>query len=200
MGIRIPRIVFLGPEYGYRKAKLILGDQFQVLHASGHDLAELLRQSDGLIDASMRFPLTADMILAARELKIISTATTGSDHIDRAAAKQRNIEIRTLREDKELLWNLTPAAEHTWALLLALSRNIVGAREHVLQERWERTNFPGLMLRGKTLGVIGCGRIGQRVASYGDIFGMKVIGYDPYQTSLPEYITPVSLDKLSRSV
>ena len=123
-------------------------------------------QADGLIDASMSVKITGEMLRRAPNLRIISCATTGSDHIAKDEAASRGIEIRTLREDPELLRDLTPAAELSWALVMACARRLVPAVAHVRQGKWQREQFPGMMLRGRTLGLVGCGRIGQWMARY----------------------------------
>ena len=99
-------------------------------------------------------------------------------------------------EDMDLLRSLTPAAELSWALLLACARNLKGAFEHVRQGNWSRESFPGIMLNGKTLGIIGCGRIGNWMSKYALAFGMKVVGYDPYLDEFPEQIKKVGIEEL----
>src|SRR5205823_668316 len=91
---------------------------------------------------------------------------------------------------------LTPAAEHSWLLLLACARSLPAARAHVIDAGWDRTRFPGVMLRGRALGIIGCGRIGQWMARYGHAFGMVCRGYDPYLTEWPEHLVPTDLRAL----
>jgi D-3-phosphoglycerate dehydrogenase len=142
-------------------------------------VASALMQADGLIDASMRVKITGEMLRRAPNLRIISCATTGSDHIARDEAESRGIEIRTLREDPELLRDLTPAAELSWALVMACARRLVPAVAHVKDGKWQREQFPGMMVRGRTLGLVGCGRIGQWMARYAYAFGMRVVGCDP---------------------
>jgi phosphoglycerate dehydrogenase-like enzyme len=199
MSERSRKVVFLGPKHGLHAASRILEPEFELVSGDSLGLGQAIQGAVGLIDASMRYPISEEIINLAENLRIISTATTGSDHIDKEIAAKRNIQIRTLREDTELLAELTPAAEHTWALLLALARNLVGAHEHVLSGGWDRLEFPGLMLRGKVLGLVGCGRIGQRVGSYGAAFGMRPIGVDPHQKSWPSHIESMSLDKMAVS-
>ena len=76
--------------------------------------------------------------------------------------------------------NTTSAAEQTFALMLAVSRNTCAANQSLAEGRWDRKKFTGRELCGKTLGVIGMGRIGQNVAGYAKAFGMKVVAFDPY--------------------
>ena len=140
---------------------------------------------------------TADaMVASAANLKIISCATTGSDHIERAELERRGIPVRTLMEDKQLLLNLTPAAELSWALLMACARMLPAAVGHVKAGGWDREQFPGIMLNGKRIGIIGCGRIGTWMSRYAGAFGMDIVGYDPFISEFPPQIDPVSLDEL----
>ena len=112
-----------------------------------------LATAAGYLDASMRVPLTPEVLAKAPNLRIVSCATTGSDHISRPAAEERNIVIRTLREDGPLLQNLTPAAELSWALLMACARKLPAALAHVHAGKWVREEFPGTMLNGRRLGL-----------------------------------------------
>jgi D-3-phosphoglycerate dehydrogenase len=102
-------------------------------------------------------------------------------------------------EDKELLLNLTPAAELSWALLLACARMLPAAINHVKSGGWSREIFPGVMLKGKRIGIIGCGRIGMWMSRYARAFGMDIVGYDPLLNDFPPQIRPVSLEELVRT-
>jgi D-3-phosphoglycerate dehydrogenase len=160
-------------------------------------VASALKQADGLIDASMRVKITGEMLRRAPNLRIISCATTGSDHIAKDEAASRGIEIRTLREDPELLRDLTPAAELSWTLVMACARRLVPAVAHVRQGKWQREEFPGMMLRGRTLGLVGCGRIGQWMARYASAFGMRVVGCDPNIDPWPSTIERATLREVA---
>ena len=144
----------------------------------------------------MKVRITDAMIARAPRLRIISTATTGSDHIERGETSARGIPVRTLKEDPDVLRNLTPAAELSWALLMACARGLVPAVAHTRSGNWSREEFPGVMLHGKTLGVIGCGRIGQWMSRYARAFAIDVIGYDPYVEPWPDGIKRASLEEL----
>ena len=192
------KIAFLGPEEGFEAAASCL-PEFMLLvrcKAKTNVVVSELKDSHALIDASMKVPITEDILAQATNLKIISTATTGADHIDINVLRQRKIVLHTLKEDKELLRNLTPAAEHAWLLLMALAGKLVPACIHVSAGGWDRELFPSVMLNGKTLGLIGCGRIGQHMARYAQAFEMRVKGYDPYLFPWPEGIESVTLEAL----
>ncbi len=122
----------------------------------------------------------------APRLKVIATATTGLDHIDLKTCKERGVEVLSLRGENEFLRGVVATAEHTWALLLALIRRIPAASAAVARGEWDRDAFRGRELEGKRLGILGLGRIGERVARYGQAFGMEVRGYDRYRETWPE--------------
>ncbi len=194
-------VIYLGALEGFEASKKVLEDIAVVKHVPAQldKLMLALPEADSLLDASMKVQITDEMIKSAARLQIISCATTGSDHIERNALQDRDIPVRTLKEDAELLQNLTPAAELSWALLMACARRLPAAVRHVTAGGWSREEFPGIMLNGKNLGLVGCGRIGRWMAGYGNAFGMNVLGYDPYIKNWPDNIKPVSLEKLMES-
>jgi D-3-phosphoglycerate dehydrogenase len=194
-------ILYLGAEVGAVAAREVIADRAEIVAAPSNqkDVQSLITKCDALLDASMKVRITNAMITSAANLKIISCATTGSDHIERGEIKRRSIPVRTLMEDKELLLNLTPAAELSWALLLACARMLPAAINHVKSGGWSREMFPGVMLKGKRIGIIGCGRIGTWMSRYARAFGMDIVGYDPLLDDFPPQIQPVSLEELVRT-
>jgi phosphoglycerate dehydrogenase-like enzyme len=189
------KVIYLGAQEGFEATRDALAGAADVVHvkAEPKDVAAALRDADGVLDASMKVRLTPEMLQAADKLKVISCATTGSDHISREGLDQRGIPVRTLKEDPEVLRNITPAAELSFALLMALARKLPAAVQHVKEGGWTREEFPGVMLRGKTLGLIGCGRIGGWMARYARAFGMDVIGHDPFLQIFPDTIGKATL-------
>jgi D-3-phosphoglycerate dehydrogenase len=194
-------ILYLGAEVGAVAAEEAVAERAEVLLASPNqkDVQSQIKKCDALLDASMKVRITDAMIASASNLKIISCATTGSDHIERGELERRGIPVRTLMEDRELLLNLTPAAELSWALLMACARMLPAAIHHVRNGGWNREKFPGVMLKGKRLGIIGCGRIGTWMSRYAQAFGMDIVGYDPLIADFPPHIKPVFLEELVRS-
>ena len=194
-------ILYLGAEVGAAAAEEAVSGQARVIRVPSESNAvqTQIRTVDALLDASMKVPITDAMVASAVRLKIISCATTGADHIERVELDRRGIPVRTLMEDKQLLLNLTPAAELSWALLLACARMLPAAVDHVKAGDWDREQFPGIMLNGKRIGIIGCGRIGTWMSRYARAFGMDIVGYDPLLSEFPPQIEPVSLEELSRS-
>jgi D-3-phosphoglycerate dehydrogenase len=134
------------------------------------------------------FKVDRQVIDAGKNLKVIITATTGLDHIDVIYAEKRGIKVLSLRGHTEFLRTIPATAEHTWSLLLSLTRRIPWAFQSVLSENWNRDSFRGHDLAGRRLGIIGLGRIGERVAQYGLAFGMQVSAYDPYRSGWPPLI------------
>ncbi|MEW6221791.1 MAG: NAD(P)-dependent oxidoreductase [Candidatus Hadarchaeota archaeon] len=116
----------------------------------------------------------------AKKLKIVGSNTTGTDHIDVKYAESKGIKLITLRGATHLLEKIPSTAEHTFALILSLVRKIPWAFDSVRREEWVRKKFFGRELNGKTLGIVGFGRLGKKVAAYGKAFGMKVIAHDPF--------------------
>ena len=140
--------------------------------------AEALRRAlvdcDGLVVRS-ETKVTAELMEAAGKLRVIGRAGVGVDNIDVPAATARGIVVMNAPDG-----NTITTAEHTLALLVALARNIPQANASVKAARWERKHFIGAELQGKTLGVVGLGRIGRAVAVRARAFGMQIVGHDPF--------------------
>jgi D-3-phosphoglycerate dehydrogenase len=144
------------------------------------DKPEILREADVILVPLGYFLGKEKMDLSPR-LKVIGSNTTGHPHIDVDYARKKGIEVVTLKNQHDFLRTITPTAELTWGLIIALTRNLVPAFHSVLEGRWERWPFGGeRMLSRMTLGIVGLGRLGGMVASYGVSFGMRVCYYDPY--------------------
>lgn len=137
-------------------------------------LIERIGEYDAIITRSGT-PLTAESFAAAKKLKVAGRAGVGMDNVDIEAATLRGVLVMNTPEA-----NTLAAVELTLALLLAVCRQLPQANASVKQGEWTRAKFLGTQLNEKTLGVIGLGRIGSRVATRCQAFGMKVIAYDPY--------------------
>jgi len=113
-------------------------------------------------------------------LKFLISATTGHDHIDLDYLKLIDVNLISLRGEDKFLKTIPSTAEHTWALLLTLIRKIPQANEHVKLGNWNRDLFKGFQLKDKTLGIIGLGRTGLKVAKYAKVFDMSIKYFDPF--------------------
>ena len=141
---------------------------------SDEELNERIGEFDALIVRSAT-KVTADLIDRAGNLKVVGRAGTGVDNVDIAAATKRGILVVNAPES-----NSVAAAEHTLALALALCRNVPQAHSALVGGDWARSRYGGNELYGKTLGVIGFGRIGQLVARRALSFDMNVVGFDKF--------------------
>jgi D-3-phosphoglycerate dehydrogenase len=152
----------------------LLREHFDVDVDSESDLAEIIDRYDAIVVRSAT-KLTAELIDRASRLKVIGRAGVGVDNVDVDAATRRGIVVANAPES-----TVVSAAEHTVGLLVALARNIPQAHAALKQGRWERKAYGGVELAGKTLGVLGFGRIGQQVARRAGGLGMRVVAYDPF--------------------
>jgi D-3-phosphoglycerate dehydrogenase len=117
-------------------------------------------------------------LLITDSLKVVARAGIGVDNVDVEAATRRGVMVVNAPQS-----NVVSAAEHTLALLLAQARNVPQANDDLKHGRWERSKWQGVELQGKTLGVLGLGRVGALVAARAAAFGMRVIAFDPYVTA-----------------
>ncbi|MBU4385410.1 MAG: phosphoglycerate dehydrogenase [Actinobacteria bacterium] len=141
---------------------------------SHEDLLECVGRYDALIVRSGT-SVDSEVIDKAENLKIIGRAGIGVDNIDVEAATRKGVMVANVPES-----NIISAAEHTMAMLMAVARNIPAANISLSGGEWNRSAYQGVELYGKTLGIIGLGRIGALVAERALGFGMKLAGYDPF--------------------
>ena len=152
----------------------LLRERFDVVVDSESDLEEAIADCDGIVIRSAT-KLTADVLRHAQRLKVIGRAGVGVDNVDVEAATRKGIVVANAPES-----TVVSAAEHTLALLFALARHVPEAHAALKEGRWERSRFGGIELAGKTLGVLGFGRIGQQVARRALALEMRVVAYDPF--------------------
>lgn len=141
---------------------------------SPEELADTIGPYDALVIRSGT-KVTAEVLARADNLKAIGRAGAGLDNVDREVATSRGIVVMNTPGG-----NTVSTAEHTWALMLALSRNVYPAARSLAEKRWDRKKYAGTEMFGKTLGTVGLGRVGGVVASRALAFGMKVLAFDPY--------------------
>jgi D-3-phosphoglycerate dehydrogenase len=174
----------------------VLGDQFEIRHCDGANRAELL---PGLASANAVLvrsatKMDAEAIAAAPNLKVIARAGVGLDNVDIPAATAAGVLVVNAPTS-----NIVSAAELAVSLLLAVARNVVPANLALKNGQWKRSQFGGVELQDKTVGIIGMGKIGMLVAQRLAGFDMKFVAYDPYVKSAPSggpEIKMVSLDEL----
>jgi D-3-phosphoglycerate dehydrogenase len=155
----------------------VFGDEFDVHHVDGTDRKALF---DALADAEALLVRSATRVDAEAlghgpRLKVVARAGVGLDNVDVPAATERGVMVVNAPTS-----NIVSAAEHAIALLLAVARRIPAADASLRSGQWKRSSFGGLELSGKTIGVVGLGKIGQLVAQRLAAFGTELIAYDPY--------------------
>jgi D-3-phosphoglycerate dehydrogenase len=133
--------------------------------------------------------INARIMDASPNLRVISKHGAGTDTIDSKAAKERGIEVRAA-----VGANADAVAEHSWALILDCAKGVVPLDQRMHAGHWDKATHKSLELRGKTLGVVGLGAIGRRVAEIGVAFGMKVLAFDPFAKVAPAGVTLAPLD------
>ena len=174
-------------------AKLQAVPGFDVVVKTGMDEAELVRTIPGFHAAVVRSAtrITKPVIDAADSLKLIVRAGIGLDNIDVAAAKAKGLAVANTPAATSIT-----VAEHTFGLMLGAVRHHGPANYSMKQHKWEKKAFSGTELYGKTLGIIGCGRIGLEVARRALAFGMTVLAFDVIEIKTDLTVEQVPLDDL----
>ena len=172
MSERRPRVLIREPiaESGLE----LLRARFDVVQDSDSDLGSIIGEFEAIVVRSGTM-LDGELIERASRLKVIGRAGVGVDNVDVDAATRRGIVVANAPEA-----TVVSAAEHAIALLFAVARNVPQAHAALIAGRWERGRFAGVELAGKTLGVMGLGRIGWQVSRRALGLGLRVVAYDPY--------------------
>jgi D-3-phosphoglycerate dehydrogenase len=147
------------------------------IEADRRFLLEFIHNYDVILIA-LRNLIDKEVLLSASNLKCIVTPTTGLNHIDIECAQRLGVEVLSLKGELEFLKTITATAELTWGLLLTLVRRINLAHLSVMTGSWSRDSFYGNELNGMTLGIVGYGRLGRKLAQYAHAFGMKTLAFD----------------------
>lgn len=150
---------------------------FEVEKRTGLSAQELTRAIAGCAGLVVRSEtkVTAELMDNAPDLRVVGRAGVGVDNIDVPAATSRGIVVMNAPDG-----NTITTAEHTIALLIAMARRVPQANSSLKSGKWDRKSFIGVELQGKTLGIVGMGRIGRTVASRARAFGMKIVAFDPF--------------------
>ncbi|MBI2440831.1 MAG: hypothetical protein HYV35_05605 [Lentisphaerae bacterium] len=152
------------------------------------DRAQLLAAIGGYdaLWSQFDFKIDKEIIERARRLKVINTTSTGTDHIDKAECARRGIRVLSIAKDYGLLDTFTATAECAWMLMLACHRRFRAASAAAHAGQWANSErFQGDQLSGRTLGVLGVGRLGRMTVEYGKAFRMRVLGCDPKSFAIP---------------
>jgi len=145
------------------------------LNLEGPELKAALQGFDGAICRSKPKKVSAEVLEGNTTLKAIVRAGVGTDNIDSLAAQRQGIIVMNTPAG-----NTISTAEHAITLMMALSRNIAPAYQSLIEGRWDRAKYMGTQLAGKTLGIVGLGRIGQAIATRARAMEMRIVGYDPF--------------------
>lgn len=156
------------------------------------ELKTVIGGYDGIIIRSAT-KLTKDVLAAASKLKVVARAGVGVDNVDLSFAKEKGIAVMNTPGG-----STSAVAELALAMMLSLARRLPEADASMKAGKWEKKTMEGVQLAGKTLGVIGMGRIGRKLAQYCRALGMTTIGYDPVVTADVDGLTRVSLDNVLR--
>ena len=157
----------------------------ETLRAAGHEVIapgqlsrtqtlSIIPKAEALMVRSAT-QVDAELLQAARELRVVVRAGSGVDNVDLAAATEKGVVVMNTPGA-----NTLAVAEYTIGLLIALARNIPQSHLSLAAGKWERANFMGMTLSGKTLGLYGFGRVGQAVAERASTLGMRVLAHDPF--------------------
>ena len=169
--------IFVADEVSNSGLQPLLDAGFVVEKRTGLNPTELLEALSGCVGLVVRSEtkVTADLMDGATTLRVIGRAGVGVDNIDVAAATARGIVVMNAPDG-----NTITTAEHTIALLVGLARSVPQANSSLKAGKWERKRFIGVELQGKTLGIIGLGRIGRGVATRARGLGMNIVAFDPF--------------------
>src|SRR3989449_10828171 len=165
---------------------------WNVVMTANDSLNAEIADADALIVRSAT-KVTAELLDRAKKLRAVGRAGVGVDNIDLDEATRRGVLVMSTPGG-----NAVSVAEHTFALLLALARQVPRLDAAIRAGRWEKSSAAGTELRGKTLGLIGLGRIGSEVARRARAFEMRVLAFDPYISEAAAREAEVELAPLER--
>ena len=178
------------------EALALLGD-FNVVYAgktpSEDDVVALCRTHNPIAIIVRYSKVGAAAMDAAPALRVISKHGSGTDTIDKAAAAARGVKVVAA-----IGVNAAAVAEQALALLLACAKSVIGLDGRMRSGHWDKSSHKSLELGGKTIGLVGLGAIGRRMAAMAHGMDMRVIGFDPFAKDLPDYMHPVALDAIWR--
>jgi D-3-phosphoglycerate dehydrogenase len=191
--VRKPVILVTGNDLAPQALALL--NDYDVVFAgrtpTAADIVSLCRQHDPVAIIVRYGAVGAAAMDAAPSLKVVSKHGSGTDTIDTAAAAARRIQVVAAAGA-----NAAAVAEHALALLLACAKSVVALNARMHEGHWDKATHKSIELHGRTVGLVGLGAIGLRVARVADAMGMRVLGFDPYARDLPGWVQPVDLDRV----
>src|SRR5258708_4915375 len=184
--------VIVADKISERGVELLRSAGWNIVVTTKDTLNAEIADADALIVRSAT-KVTPDLLEKARHLRVVGRAGVGVDNIDLEEATRRGVLVMSTPGG-----NAVSVAEHTFALLLALAKQVPRLDKAIHEGRWEKSSAAGTEVRGKTLGLIGLGRIGSEVAVRAEAFDMRVLGYDPYISEAAAREVQVELVPLER--
>jgi len=168
--------ILVADKISERGLALLRETGWEVVTPAAAEVPAQIADADGLVVRSAT-KVTPALLKNAAKLRVVGRAGVGVDNVDMSAATHRGVLVMNTPGG-----NSVSVAEHTFALLLGFARSVPQANTSIHAGKWEKSAFSGTELRGKTLGLLGLGRIGSEVARRAHAFEMKVIAHDPYVT------------------
>jgi D-3-phosphoglycerate dehydrogenase len=189
---RVQRDAILVTGVDLAEQAIALLPSFELVYAGKtpdeEQLVALSRQHQPVAIIARYGRITERVMEASSRLRVVSKHGTGIDTIDSEAAGRRGIAVKAASGA-----NAPAVAEHTWALILACAKDVPALDRRMHDGHWDKATHKSLELRGRTLGLVGLGAIGARVAAIGMALGMRVIAHDPFAANVPEGVEPLPL-------
>jgi D-3-phosphoglycerate dehydrogenase / 2-oxoglutarate reductase len=170
---------------------------FKVITYREYSQNEYLKTDVTHVYTRLSLKLDENFLIQFPNLKFIGCPTTSIDHIDKEFCDRKKIKLITIEKQKKLLKNITSTAELATWLIIELSRNPSKYAKSVLEGEWNRYEFTNQSLNGKTLGIIGLGRVGKQVARVFSNLGMKIIFFDSKKCMLSKYKRVLSINQIA---
>ena len=182
----IPKILVITPIrhiHGVSELLESFGEVTYLDDPSSDEVLDVIAGYDALYTNPNKSKVFIDsqLIDAGTNLKVICTASTGTNHIDKIYAEKMNVFIIALTEEREIINKISSTAELAFALTMSSLRHVVRSHNDALLGQWDYTNYIGRQMNSLTVGVVGYGRLGSMYANYCNAFGSRVCVFDPYK-------------------
>lgn len=180
------------------QSRAILEECAEVIYRpnpTDEELLELIADVDAIV-TNLSQRITPKVIDTAKRLKIISTPSTGTDHIDIEYAENKGILVQSIKKDYDVLKKITSTAEHAFLLMMACLRKLPFAFDAVRRGEWTRSEYRGREVEGRVVGILGYGRLGEMFSRFAKGFDMKVIACDPFKNVTDDWVEQVEFDEL----